>query len=166
MSHRTGSGIATTPNSKGLRRSYRQLGMRRPKLAFGYRGFAGVAARRLPNQLKRQTGAELDFAPRGGGFADSAELRGVHEAVRRAEIGVIEGVEEFGAELKFGALGEIEGAGERQVKGLHAGAINGVAAHMAEGERSRRREGCGTNPWRGGVRAGRENWLAGEVGAD
>src|ERR1700730_9489471 len=116
MSHRTGSGIATTPNSKGLRRSYRQLGMRRPKLAFGYRGFAGVAARRLLNQLKRQTGAELDFAPRGGGFADRAELWGVHEAVRRAEIGVVEGIEELGAKLKFGTLGEVKGASEREVE--------------------------------------------------
>ncbi len=65
------------------------------------------------DELKRDASAELDFTPRGGSFADGAELRRVHEAIRRAEIDMVEGVEEFGAELEFGALGEIESASER-----------------------------------------------------
>src|SRR5260370_5944283 len=116
--------------------------------------------------LERDASAELDFAAGRGGFADGAELRGVHEAVRRAEIDVVEGVEKFAAELEFGALGEVESTSEREVESLHARAVDGVAAHVAEGEGSGRREGCWIEPFRCIVRAGGKNWLAGEVPAN
>ena len=54
----------------------------------------------------------MDFASGRSCFGDGAELRCVYKAIRRAEIRVIESVEEFGTKLKLDEFGEIECARE------------------------------------------------------
>ncbi len=116
--------------------------------------------------LEGDARAQLNLAARRGGFADGAELRGVHETVGRAQIGVVEGVEKFGAELEFCPLGKFERACEREIQSLHAGAVNGVAADISESEGGGSREGSWVKPLRGSARARGKNRLAGEVGAN
>ena len=53
---------------------------------------------------------------------------------------MVEGVEKLRAELELGALGYVEGTRKREIQGLHAGAVDGVAAHITEGEGGRRGE--------------------------
>src|SRR5258708_19954217 len=79
---------------------------------------------------------------------------------------MVEGVEKFGAELELGALSYVEGTRKREIQGLHAGAVDGVAAHIAESEGGRSREGSWVKPLRGGGRAGGKNRLTGEIGAN
>src|ERR1043165_6066147 len=115
---------------------------------------------------EREAQAELNLSSGRRGLGDGAELRRVDEAVRRAEVRVVQGVEELGAELEAHLLGDGELALQREVERLEAGAVDGVAAHVAEGEGGGRGEGRGVEPLRGGVRAGAEDGLARVVGAD
>ena len=71
--------------------------------------------------LKRKPRAQLDFAAGRRGIGDGSELRRVHKAVRRAEIGVIQGIEQLAANLEAPAFGEHEVAHQRDVQRLHAG---------------------------------------------
>ena len=50
--------------------------------------------------LERKPGAQLDFAAWSHGHSNGAELRGINETVRRAEIDFVQGVENFAAELE------------------------------------------------------------------
>ena len=55
---------------------------------------------RLAARLEREARAELNFTARSGRLCDCAELRRVDEAVGRAEVRVVQGVKELGAELE------------------------------------------------------------------
>src|SRR5262245_52945445 len=88
---------------------------------------AGSARTQAPPDLsERNPHTDLDLAARGRGFGDRSELRRVHEAARCAQVRVIERVEEFGAELEFHLLGNVEFAGQREVEGLHSRAVYGI----------------------------------------
>jgi hypothetical protein len=50
--------------------------------------------------LKRKSGAQLDFAAWSHGHGNGAELRGIDEAARRAEIDFVQGVESLSAKLE------------------------------------------------------------------
>ena len=56
--------------------------------------------------LEADACAELDLAARCGYFGDAAEAGGIHEPVRRAQVGVIERVEELCARLKTSLLSQ------------------------------------------------------------
>ena len=57
----------------------------------------GLALKSKANILEADPRAQLNFASRGRNFGDAAKAGRVHEAVRRAEVGVVERVEELRA---------------------------------------------------------------------
>ena len=59
--------------------------------------------------LERKPGADLKFAARRHRHGDGPELRSVDEAVRCAEVGLVQRVESFGAELEVGSFRETKG---------------------------------------------------------
>src|SRR5690349_20321319 len=121
--------------------------------------------KRAQQPLKREPQAELDLAIGRGRFSDRAELRRVHESVRRTKVGAVQRVEELVANADLRRLREPERVVERRVECLQAGTINSVAPHVAERERRRRREGLRVKPSVGCARAGAEYRSAGVVSA-
>src|SRR5262249_26255176 len=91
----------------------------------------------LTSRLERDPHTDLDLAARRRGLGDRPELRRVHEAAGRAQVRVIERVEEFGPELEFRLLGQAELAGQRQVERLHSGAVDRIPPRVPEPERRR-----------------------------
>jgi len=103
----------------------------------------------------------LDLAGAGGGCGDDAcggagdygcglagcvALRGAggdDDLVRRGEVGVVEDVEELGAELGVETLAEPGGFVQREVEVGEVGADEGVATEVAEGSIGRCAEGGG-----------------------
>src|SRR5262249_39186015 len=106
---------------------------------------------------------DLDLAARRRGLGDCTELRRVHEAAGRAQIRVIERVEEFGAELEFHLLGDVELARQREVEGLHSRAVYGIPPRIPESESRRDGEGRGVEPTIRRARVLTENRLAGVI---
>src|SRR6185437_12728616 len=92
-------------------------------------------------KLEGQPRAQLDLAAWRGGFGDSAELGRIHEAVRGAQVRMVECVEEFPAELKSGVLGNGEITRQREIERLQPRPINRIASHIAK--RKGRRSGEG-----------------------
>src|SRR6267143_1838666 len=116
--------------------------------------------------LERKSGAQLQFASRRHRHGDRSELRGIHVAVRSAQVDLVQRVECFGPELEIDSLADAEGSRQREVQGLHARAIHGVPACIAVRKRRGRGECGGIKPLRSGVRARAEYGLACNVGTD
>ena len=57
--------------------------------------------------LERKPGADLQFAARRHRHRDRPELRSVHKTVGCAQIGLIQCIEGFGAELERGPFREV-----------------------------------------------------------
>ena len=131
------------------------------RLSLGHLVFA-----RIPGMSKRKPGAQLHFASRRHRHGDRSELRRIHEAVRRAQVYLVQRVECFGTKLEISSLADAEGSRQRKAQGLHGRAIYGVPAYMAVCERRGRSKCGGVEPLRGGARAGAEYRLAGNVGPD
>ena len=74
--------------------------------------------------------AHLHLAARRRGVGDGSELRCIHETIWRPEVHLVERIEEFAAYLKLHALGDAEFMDDGEVEGLHAGTVDGVAAHV------------------------------------
>ena len=130
--------------------------------------------------LEGEFQAELNLAGAGGcGGDDSCRRAGDDEGslvggaalagpggeddrVGRGEVGVVEDVEEFSAELGAEALADLGGFVQREVEIGETGADQGVAAQIAVGSVGGRTEGCCVEVLSG--RAGIE--LAVEVGVE
>src|ERR1043165_3944785 len=67
---------------------------------------------------KRKPRAELNLSSRSCGFSDRTELWRVDEAIRRAQIYVVESIKELGAKLKFHFLSDIELALQSEIECL------------------------------------------------
>lgn len=100
--------------------------------------------------------AELDLARRGGSSGDDAGGGrgragggGVDDGIGRIEIGVIEEIEDFGAELERETFRDGKFAGDGEVGFDKAGALQGVAADVAVGAGQRLDEGIGIEELRG-----------------
>ena len=115
--------------------------------------------------LERKTGAQLDFAAWSHGHSDGAELRGIHKTVRRAEIDFVEGVESFAAELEIEPFGNVKGALQSDVHGLHTGPVNGVPPGVPIGKSGRSSESSGIEPLVRSVGSRTEDWLTGNISA-
>jgi hypothetical protein len=74
---------------------------------------------------------------------------GVDDLVGELEVGVVEDVEELGAELQAGALGELGGFEEGEVPVGEAGAGQGVSADVADEAGGGGGEGVGVEELRG-----------------
>src|SRR4051812_26127685 len=127
---------------------------------------SGAAPEQVCLRLEAEASAELDFAARRGYFRDAAEARGVYEAVGCAEIGVVESVEEFGACFKARLLCNTKLADDARVERLQAGAVHHVPAGIAVGVGRGSYERLGVDPSGGIARAGSEDLLPSEVGAN
>src|SRR6185295_12171566 len=66
--------------------------------------------------LEGESHSKLDLATRCGSFGDRSKLRCVYEAIRRAEIRVIESVEGLGTYLKLDLLGDRKLTLQRQIE--------------------------------------------------
>ena len=64
------------------------------------------------------------------------------------QVGVVEEVEDLGAELQAGAFGDVRGLEEREVPVGEVGAGEGVAAEVADGAVGGREEGGGVEELR------------------
>src|SRR5580765_8667815 len=87
---------------------------------------------RAHGNLERNPRAHLNLAPGGHRHGDGAELRRVHEAVRRAQIYFVQRVEGFAAELEGGSFAEAEGACQGKIQSLQWRTIDGVSPNIAE----------------------------------
>jgi hypothetical protein len=116
--------------------------------------------------LEAYASAELDFAARRGYLGDAAEARGVHEAVWRTEIGVVERVEELRACFEAGLLCNAELAHDPRIEGLQTGSVDHVSAGVAVGVGGRCCERLGIDPGRGVPRAGSEDLLSRKIRAN
>jgi hypothetical protein len=108
---------------------------------------------------ERKPGTQLKFPPRRGRFRNGAELRRVHKPIWSPIVRVIQRVEAFSAHLQVHPLANGESANQRQIHGLQAGAIHGVAADIAERECGGRRKSRGIKPGICRLRAGTEDRL-------
>ena len=63
---------------------------------------------RLRSGLERKPRAQLYLASRSRSLCNRSKLGRIHEAVRRAQVRVVECIEELPAELDFGPLGDGE----------------------------------------------------------
>src|ERR1700751_3541299 len=127
---------------------------------------ANKSALKIMEILERKPGAQLDFAARSHGHGDGAELWGVDETVRRAEIDFIQGVESFSAELEVESFRNAERALQSDVHGLHSRSGYGISASVTIRESCGRRESRWIEPLVRGVRSGTKNRLSGDVGPD
>ena len=89
------------------------------------------------DRLEKELEAQLDLAAGGcaGDYAGGGALncgRGVDDFVGRLQVGVVEHVKEFGAELEPGTLGELEGLEEGDIPVGKAWAGEGVATEVAD----------------------------------
>src|SRR6266851_6945682 len=109
---------------------------------------------------------QLNFPSRGRSLGNRAELRRVYEAVWHTQVGMVERIEKFGAELETRHLGECEIANYREVQSLHSRPIDRVASRIAEGEGRRRSKCCRVEPCRRRLGTGRKDGLAGDIGAN
>src|SRR4051794_22117440 len=69
---------------------------------------------------ERKSRTDLYLPAGRGGLGDRAELRRVHEPVRRAQIHLVEAVESFQANLHPRRFGDRKSPADRRVKRLHA----------------------------------------------
>src|SRR2546429_4124347 len=116
--------------------------------------------------LERKPGAQLHLASRRHCHGDRSELRGIHEAVWRAQVYLIQRVERFGTELETGSLADAEGSHQREVQGFDGRAIHGVPASIAVRKSRGRRERGRVKPFCGSVRARDKHRLSRYVGSD
>ena len=93
--------------------------------------------------LERKPGAQLDFAAWCHGHSNGAELRGINETVRRAEIDFVQGVESFAAELEVESFRNAKRALQSDVHSLHFRPGYGVATNVAVSKGSR----CNESSW-------------------
>src|SRR6202521_3412701 len=121
---------------------------------------SGCAPNEIFEILKRKPGAQLHFASRRHRHGDRSELWRIHEAVRRAQVYLIQRVECFGPELEIGSFAEAEGTRQREVQGLQARAKHGVPACIAVRKRRGPSKRRGIKPLRGRVRAWAEYRLS------
>src|SRR5581483_432916 len=87
-------------------------------LAIPARAWMGTQAGhgwKFSRQSERQPCAKLNFPSRRCALRDRAELWRVYEAVRRAEICMIQGIEELAAKLKLHSFRNAEVAYQRQI---------------------------------------------------
>jgi len=119
----------------------------------------GGASAAMRTVLRRQPGAQLEFAPWSGGFRDGAELGRVHETIGRAPVGMVQRVERLAAKLCMQPLREGEGANQRDVQRLHAGPVDGVASQVTERVCGGSGEGIRIEPRRRRAGARAENRL-------
>lgn len=120
--------------------------------------------KRVP--LKRQPRAQLDLPTRSGGLRDRAKLRRIHEAVGRAQVGVIEAIKEFAAKLESHSFGNSKVANYREVKSLRSGPVDRVSTNISKGEGGRSDKRGGVEPAARRLRARSKLVLAGGVGAN
>src|SRR5882724_7840360 len=116
--------------------------------------------------LERKSGAQLDFAARSHGHGNGAELRGIDETVRRAQIDFVQGVESFSAELKVKFFRNAESTLQSDVHCLHTRPSYRVSAGIAVSKGWRCSEGRWIKPLVRGVRSGTKNRLSGDVSAN
>src|SRR5215831_17486332 len=91
--------------------------------------------------LERQPCADLEFTAGCRRLRYGSELRRVNEAVRRTEVGVIQGIEGLSTELKACRLANRKGTHQSQIKCLDTWSVDGVSSDIAIGERGRGGEG-------------------------
>lgn len=121
---------------------------------------------KLFDPLERKPHPKLNLTARRRRFGDGAELWRVHKAVGRAEVRVVERVEEFRAKLESSLFRQGELTMQGEVERLHAGAVDRVPSHVSESERRRGGKGRGVEPHVRRMRAGAEDGLARVVGAN
>src|SRR5215510_9328986 len=90
--------------------------------------------------LERESRAKLDLTTGCGGFRDRSKLRCVDEAIRCAEIHMIECVKSLGPYLELDLLRNRKLTLQRQIESLTAGTIDRVSSDVTEGESSGSRE--------------------------
>src|SRR5216683_5940635 len=138
----------------------------RKALFFYRRNFEFRSGNNNRDPLERKSGTQLDFAARSHGHGNGAELRGIDETVRRAEIDFVQGVESFSAELKVKFFRNAESTLQSDVHRLHARPSYSVSTSIAVSKGCRCSEGRWIKPRVRGVRSGTENRLASDVGAN
>src|SRR5262249_38378614 len=110
-----------------------------------YLSIAGLRTRRirpLPQKLQRQ----LNVPRVARGAADSPELRRGNPRAGEAELGMVEEVEELGAELELALLVERESFEQREIPVVDAGTGHDVASGGAPAEARGWHEGIGAEP--------------------
>jgi hypothetical protein len=95
--------------------------------------------------LEGNPGAQLDFASWRHRHGDGSKLRSIHEAVRRAQIYLVQSVEGFGSELEIGPFADAKGSSKREVQSLHRRTIDGVTACVAIRKRRGAANAAGLN---------------------
>ena len=116
--------------------------------------------------LERQPRAELGFATGVHGHGDGSKLRLVHKAVGGSIIGVVQGVEQFPANLHVQRFQQAKLAGQGNIRNLHSRTFHGITSGIAEGVGGRSDEGGGIEPLHGIMGAGAEHGLPRVIGAD
>src|SRR6202030_2426092 len=89
---------------------------------------------------EREPCTHLKLAARCHRHRDGPELWSIDEAVRCTQVGLVERVEGFGAELEPGFLSETKGTCQREVQALLWWTKNGIPASIAIGKGRRRNE--------------------------
>jgi len=95
------------------------------------------------NRSEGNPSAQLDLPAR-----NCAELRGIHKTVRRSQIHFVQAIERLHPKLEIRAFRNLKSARQRQIQGLLAWPVDGVAPGVAEGIRSRRGERQRVEPFR------------------
>src|SRR5215470_3393104 len=116
--------------------------------------------------LERQPRTQLDLTAGSGRLGDRAKLRRVHEAVGRAQVRVIEAVEELAAELKLHSFSNAKVADHCQVQRLSSRSIDRISAYIAKCKGGWSHEGGGVEPASCGLCAGTKLILAGGAGTN
>src|SRR5216683_566298 len=138
----------------------------RKALFFYRRNFEFRSGNNNRDPLERKSGTQLDFAARSHGHGDGAELWGIDETIRRAEIDFVQGVESFSAELKVKFFRNAESTLQSDVHRLHSRPRHSVPTDVAVSKGRRCSEGRWIKPLVRSVRSGTKNRLSGDVSAN